>query len=248
MGDHTPPETDPDSAADADTDTDAGLDPETLVETLIDGGVLTVNEETDTARTTTEYEDIRGIYHDSYMSVSDEAFHEAVADAFGFASKERAEERVEALGVTREEFVAYLALDSTLEESYATAELARMAAVVVELGPGTPVPEDIERLDDESYGEFVGAHDRAIVTVWKHHCDPCEAMKDELDAILGEVPDEVAVGGLDGERCPAFRRTYGIDAAPALVLFADGEFREGFTGRATPERVAAACAEVYESS
>jgi hypothetical protein len=236
--------TDADSTP-TDTATDAS-DPEALVEALVDGGVLAIDEMTDTV-TTTEFEDTRGIYHDSYASVPDAAFHEAVAEAFGFDSAERAAERVDALSVTREQFIAYLALDSILEESYTIEERSRMAAVVADLGPGTPVPDAVERLDDDSYEDFVAAHDRAIITVWKHHCDPCEAMKDELDAILDAVPSGVAVGGLDGEECIGFRRAYDIDAAPAMVLFADGEFCEGFTGRATPERVGTACAEAYES-
>jgi thioredoxin-like negative regulator of GroEL len=120
-----------------------------------------------------------------------------------------------------------------------------MAAVVTGLDPETPVPEDIPTLTDESYRAFVADHDRAIVTVWKHHCDPCEAMKDELDDILERIPDGVAVGGIDGEECTDFRSAYGVDAAPAMILFADGELSEGFTGRATPERAAAACAEAY---
>ena len=223
----------------------ASVDPEALVETLVEGGVLSVDEGGVT--TTPEFEDVRGIYHDSYMSVDDNAFHRAVADVFAFESTETAAEQVEALGATREQLVAYLALSDHLDGSYTTEEIARMAVVVTELGPGTPVPDDLERLDDDTYGTFVSTHDRAIVTVWKHHCDPCEAMKDELDAILGAIPEGITVGGIDGERCSGFRHAYGIDAAPAMVLFADGEFREGFTGRATPERVAAACAEVYDT-
>lgn len=235
-------------AGDSDPFTATDVDPEAeaLFETLVEGGVLSVDE--DTVTTTSEFEDTRGIYHDSYMSVDNDVFHRAVADIFGFESMEKAAERAESQDVTREQLVAYLALDDHLDGSQTTEELARMAVVITELGPGTPVPDAVETLTDEEYKEFVSAHDRAIVTVWKHHCDPCEAMKEDLDDILDGIPDEVAVSGIDGESCVEFRREYGIDAAPALVLFEDGEFREGFTGRATPERVETACAGVYDSS
>ncbi|WP_435076009.1 thioredoxin family protein [Halococcus sp. AFM35] len=223
-----------------------GMDAERLVAALVDGGVLSLDAD-GTAATTTAFEDTRGIYHDSYASVPESDYHEAVADAFGFESTERAAARIDALGVTREEFIAFLALDSELDEGYSTATLARMAAVVTELDPETPVPEDVETLTDETYPAFVADHDRAIVTVWKHHCDPCEAMKEELDAILERIPDGVAVGGIDGKHAPSFRRAYDVDAAPAMVLFENGELREGFTGRATPDRAAAACVEAYES-
>lgn len=229
-----------DSTATADVDSEA----EALFETLVEGDVLSVDE--DTVTTTTEFEDSRGIYHDSYMSVDDDVFHRAVADVFGFESREAAAERAESQDVTREQLVAYLALDDHLDEAQTNEELARMAVVVTELGPGTPVPDAVETLTDEEYESFVSAHDRAIVTVWKHHCAPCEAMKEDLDGILDAIPDEVAVSGIDGESSSKFRREYGIDAAPALVLFEGGEFQEGFTGRATPERVETACADVYD--
>jgi PAS domain-containing protein len=246
MADHdSPADPKPTEAGSESTETD--LDAEALVAALVDGDVLAVDTGSDTVTTTAAFEDTRAIYHDSYESVPEDVFHEAVADAFGFASAERAAERVEALGVTRAEFVAYLAIDSELDGSQSPATLARMARVVDGVGPGTPVPEDIPELDDESYRAFVEANERAIITVWKHHCDPCEAMKEELDAILDAIPDGVAIGGLDGEQCEEFRRAHGIDAAPAIVLFENEEFREGFTGRATPDRVAAACEEVYDS-
>jgi thiol-disulfide isomerase/thioredoxin len=224
--------------------TNGEMDAERLVAALVDGGVLSVAAD-GTAATTAAFEDTRSIYHDSYASVSESDFHEAVADAFGFESTERAATRIDALDVTREEFIAFLALDSDLDTTYSTAMLARMAALVTELDPETPVPEGIETLTDETYPAFVADHDRAIVTVWKHHCDPCEAMKEELDAILEQIPDGVAVGGIDGDSATSFRSAYGIDAAPAMVLFVDGELEEAFTGRATPERAAAACAEAY---
>lgn len=245
----TADETDTEGAgAGVDTNDDDGADPdaEALLDALVDGGVVAVDSETENVTTTAAFEDTRAVYHDTYADASADRFHESVAEVFGLDSTAAAAERIDELGVTREEFVAYLAIDAHLDRSPPTATLARMARVVSELSPGTPVPDAVTELDDESYAAFVAAHDRAIVTVWKHHCDPCETMKDDLDAILDAVPEGVAVGGLDGERCAAFRRAAEIDAAPALALFADGELEAGFTGRATAERVAAACAEVYD--
>ncbi|WP_079890735.1 thioredoxin family protein [Halococcus agarilyticus] len=230
------------------TGRDTHPDAEALLDALVEGGVVSVDPETTTVTTTTEFEDTRAVYHDTYADSSIERFHGSVAEVFGLDSPEAAAERIDELGVTREEFVAFLAIDAHLDRSPSTAILARMARVVRELGPGTPVPEGVVELDDESYEGFVSSHDRAIVTVWKHHCDPCETMKDDLDAILAAVPDDVAVGGLDGESSPEFRRVSGIDAAPAMALFENGELREGFTGRATPDRVAAACTDVYDGT
>ena len=225
---------------------DTEPDAEALLDSLVDGGVVSIDPETATVTTTAAFEDTHAVYHDTYADSSAERFHGSVAEVFDLDSPDVAAERIDELGVTRDEFVAYLAIDAHLDRSPSTAALARMARVVCELGPGTPVPDAVVELDDQSYEGFVSSHDRAIVTVWKHHCDPCEAMKDDLEGILAAVPNGVAVGGLDGEASPEFRRVTGIDAAPALALFEDGELREGFTGRATPDRVAAACTDVYE--
>ena len=242
--------TDADAPADETNDTapetsrEDEATPEELLSMLVEGGVL-VESEPDTFVTTDDYDATRAIYHDTYTTIPEAEFHESVAEVFGLEDRETAAERVAALSVTRAEFVAYLAIDSELDWSPAPATLARMARVVDNVEPGTPVPDGVVELDDESYRGFVEANERAIVTVWKRHCDPCEAMKDELNEILDAMPEAVSVGGLDGEQCDDFRRAYGIDAAPAMLLFENGEFCEGFTGRATAERVAAACAEVY---
>jgi thiol-disulfide isomerase/thioredoxin len=239
MTDHDPDNT-------ADEAVNGSMDPERLVVALVDSDILSIAAD-GTLVTTATFEDTRGIYHDSYDSVPEHDFHEAVADAFGFESAERAATRIDALGVTREEFVAFLALDSELDDTHSTATLARMAAIVTELDPETPVPEAVERLTDETHSAFVAAHDRAIITVWKHRCGPCDAMKGDLDEVLERIPEGVAVGGIDGEAAPSFRRTYGIDAAPAMALFENGEFLDAFTGRATPERAAAAYETTYGS-
>lgn len=238
--------TDHDPADMANEPVNGSIDSERLVAALVDGGVLSITTD-GTPATTAAYEDTRGIYHDSYASVPERDFHEAVADAFGFESVEQAATRIDTLGVTREEFIAFLALDSELDDTHSIATLARMAAVVIEFDPETPVPESVERLTDETHSAFVATHDRAIVTVWKRRCDPCEAMKSDLDEILERIPEGVAVGGIDGEAAPSFRRTYGIDAAPAMALFENGELLDAFTGRATPERAAAACETAYGS-
>jgi thioredoxin-like negative regulator of GroEL len=59
-------------------------------------------------------------------------------------------------------------------------------------------------------------------------------MKEDLDEILERVPDGVAVAGLDGESVPSFRLAYGVDSAPAVLAFRDGELVESLTGQRSP--------------
>ena len=69
-----------------------------------------------------------------------------------------------------------------------------------------------------------------VVTVWRRQCEPCRALKAHLDTLLDAFPDGVPVVGVDGEEVPTFRRRYEFDAAPAVLLFADGELVESIQG------------------
>ena len=212
------------------------------IDALCAEGVLVHDEETDMLATTDDFEDDRHIYYDTYLSVDDEEFHRSVAEAFDLESATAAAERVERLDVTREEFATYMTLYARLD-GYDTATLAEMASLVVEVGPQSPVPDAVTALDDESYAAFVSEHDRAVVTVWKRGCAPCEGMKSELDEIRDVLPE--AVGGLDGEQCPEFCKTYEVNAAPAVVFFEDGEALDVVTGRTSPGPLAERAADLY---
>ncbi|MBX0324127.1 thioredoxin family protein [Halomicroarcula sp. F13] len=216
--------------------------PEEMLETLVEEDVVTVDPETDLVSTTDEFESHRSVYYDTYLTMPDAEFHESVADVFGLPSAEAAAERVAELEVSREEFATFLTLRSRLE-GYDQSELTVMAQLATEAGPSTPVPDGVEHLDDDTWAEFVD-RDRAIVTVWKMFCDPCEAMKDELDDVLATF-DGIPVGGVDGEQCPEFCRSVGVNAAPGFVFFEDGEPIEIVTGRTDPDALAARADEVY---
>ena len=219
-------------------------DPEQLFETMVESEVLAVDTD-DVVTTTEEFEKVADLYHDIYTDLSEAEYHRSVAEAFGLESPEAAQEAIEDLGVDREQFVAYLSLNSYLEGEFSPDELAQMAAVVVEVGPASPVPQAVEEIDDESYEAFLGEHSEAIITVWRRGCAPCEAMKEDLPEILKAVPEGVHVAGIDPVAPSAFRREFRVDVAPAVVLFRDGEEVERFTGRTDPETLADAFDDAY---
>lgn len=214
------------------------------IDTLVAEGVLDHDEETDELTTTDEFQADLHVYYDTYLEVDERTFHETVAEAFDLESPEAAAEHVERYDVTRRELATYLALFARLD-GYGVGDLAEMATLVVEVGPKSPVPAAVEEVDDESYESFVADHDRAIVTVWKRGCAPCEGMKAEFDEILAGLPDDAPVAGLDGEGCPEFCRTQEVNTAPAVVFFADGERIDAVTGRTSPGPLADRAAEVY---
>ena len=222
---------------------DDGLSPEERLEILEAEAVVTTDAD-DAVYLTKEFESTRGIYHDSYIDVDEAEYHQAVADVFRIDPEEAAE-RVDELGVTREQFIALLALNSHIEGEYPLTERAHMAMMISDLAPESPIPDAVIELDDDSYGEFLAEHDRAAITVWKLFCSPCDRMKDELDGTLASFPDGVAVAGIDGEDAPSFRREFEVEAAPSVLFFEDGECVESLRGYQPPEAIEAACSDVY---
>ncbi|QAU11934.1 thioredoxin [Halorubrum sp. BOL3-1] len=225
----------------ANSDVD-GLSPAERLDALESEGVVSVDGEEVTL--TLEFGSTRGIYHDSYAHVEEAEYHRAVADVFGI-NPEEADERIDELGVTRDQFVALLALNSHVDGEYPLVERANMAMLITDIAPPSPVPADGPEIDDDSYGPFLDGHERAAVIVWKRFCDPCDRLKGDLDEAESAFPDDVAVAGIDGEATTEFRREFGVEAAPSVLLFEEGERRESLRGYHSPGDIADACADVY---
>lgn len=219
-------------------------------ELLLDTGVL-VEEDTGLA-VSESYDAERGVYHDTYADADDETFHGTLADLFDMTVEEAAERAAE-LGITREELVAYLSLRGYFKRQAPDTEvshdeLLHLAAIVAGVSAVSPVPDAMPELGDEDYAAFLEEHPDAVLFVWRLHCEPCDAMKADIDEILDRVPDGVAVAGIDGESVTDFRREFDVDAAPATLTFADGELVECVTGRGTPDQVAALFDEAFGQS
>ncbi|MDS0298217.1 thioredoxin family protein [Halogeometricum sp. S1BR25-6] len=230
----------------ADAPANGRADPEAALDRLLELGAVT--EDADgTLATTAAFENDRRIYRDTYDYMGREGVADTVADLFG-VDRDEAHSLLDSGEVTTEDVVAYLAVRSFADEPLGTAEHAMMAELLVRIGPGTPVPDVIEVVDDATYEAFLAEHPDAVVTVWKHHCDPCEAMKGDLDAILDAVPDGVAVAGVDGAEADAFRRAFGVDAAPAVLCFRDGVLEALETGRKRPAELATLFETVWTSA
>jgi thiol-disulfide isomerase/thioredoxin len=209
-------------------------------EFLLDSGVLV--EADDDLVVSEAYDAERGVYHDTYVDADDESFHETLADLFDM-SVEEAAEQVEELGITREQLVAYLSLRGYFKRQAPDIEvehdeLLHLAVLVAGVEPVTPVPDAMQEIGDDDYESFIETNGDAVIFVWRLHCDPCDAMKADLDEILDRVPERVAVAGVDGESVAEFRREFDVDAAPATLTFTDGELVDCVTGRGTPDQVA----------
>jgi len=209
--------------------------PEAALDRLIAAGVV-IEHDDGTITTDPAFEDARRVYADTYGDCTDEVFQQTIADLFGLEPAAAAD-RIEETGVTRDELVAFLTLQSVLEASPDTEVLATMSRVVVAVEPSSPVPRSLRTLGDDEYESFLETHPNALLTVWKQGCAPCDAMKADLDAIVAAVPDEVAIAGVDGDAVPQFRRAFDVTAAPSVVVISDGAHAETASGRQSPAAV-----------
>jgi hypothetical protein len=196
-------------------------DPEALFDTLVEERVLAVGETG--VRTTDEFDDTHAVYHDSYVGVDETEFHEAVAATFGLSDRHAAAELVAERGVSRAEFITYLAVESHVNDDGSAEDLAAMAGMVSEVVPDSPVPAELADVTDAP-AALLETEERVLVSVWKRFCDPCEATKADLDTILDATPDDAALAGIDGEVAIEFCEAHAVESAPGFVL-ADGDDR-----------------------
>jgi hypothetical protein len=211
-------------------------EPEAALNRLIQLDIVVENDD-GTLATTTEYEDIRRIYHDTYMDAPRDRIITTITDIFDVEESD-AITRLEEDIVSRADIISYLAIDSYTDRALDPATHAMMVEVVKRIDPESPVPDAITELTDESYDSFITEHSDALVTVWKRRCDPCRAVKSDLDTMLEAIPSDVAVAGIDGENAPSFRRKSEVSTAPAFIQYKDGEQCSVKTGRQSPDAVA----------
>jgi thiol-disulfide isomerase/thioredoxin len=218
-------------------------DTDALLDHLIAAGVV-VEHDDGTLETTAEYEETRSVYHDTYAGISEAEFRQTLVEVFDL-DPETADEEIEEQGVTRGELVAFLALQSFLDDPPDHLRLAMLARLTATIGPASAVPPALREIDDEEYESFLADHPDAVVTVWKTGCAPCDAMKAGLEEILAVVPEDVALAGIDGGAVSKFRREFEVNAAPAVLYFRDEELVESESGRRTAEQLDGRFTEIY---
>jgi len=220
---------------------------ETLVDALFDYEVL-VEEDDGTVRTSEAFEHRRSINNDTYLDMDGATLEAAVSDAFDVPEAE-AREQLAAEELTPEAFSTFFALKGHVDDlDRAPPEpgmLAAMAEVVVEVEPKSPVPPELPTLDDDGYREFIDDARDAVIIVFKRECEPCEATKDNLQAIAAAAPETTAFAGVNAADVPGFLGEFGVEAAPTSLIFADGELAASLRGHRPIDTYQETFAEVY---
>lgn len=220
---------------------------ETLVDALFDYEVL-IEEEDGTVRTSEVFEHRRSINNDTYLDMDEETLEAAVSDVFDVPAPE-VHEQLEAESLTPEAVSTFFALKGHVDELDRDQPdpglLAAMAEVVVEVEPKSPVPPELQTLDDEGYRDFIDDAGDAVIIVFKRECEPCEATKDNLQAIAAAAPDSTVFAGVNAADVPGFLREFEVEAAPTSLIFVDGELAASLRGHRPIDTYQETFAEVY---
>lgn len=97
--------------------------------------------------------------------------------------------------------------------------------------PRSFLPVHGDRLD-----AFLRVYPTAVVYVWLDDCEPCDLMRDELDGVFAEPPDDVGLFAVYG---PDYARElfdgYDVQGGPATLFVLDGEVDSRLYGAHPPE-------------
>lgn len=105
----------------------------------------------------------------------------------------------------------------------------------------------IRPVDAQHFDEEVLAADRVVlVDVWAEWCPPCHRIAPELEAVAGELVDQLEVRSLDQDAFPEIGRRFGVMSLPTLLLFRDGELVHRLVGARSRARLREELADVMD--
>jgi thioredoxin 1 len=94
----------------------------------------------------------------------------------------------------------------------------------------------VEKLTDETFGEFIGNNRVAVVDCWAAWCFPCRFLSPVIDELVNENGG-VAFGKLNVDENRAIPMKYGIMSIPTLLYFRDGKLVDKSVGALPKEEL-----------
>ncbi|WP_255197438.1 hypothetical protein [Halorarius litoreus] len=205
-------------------DADTAVDSGTLLDRLVDGGVVEPADGGDRLRLTDAFTDRL------------DATRATLADLDSAARRETLSEHVEApaevdavLDVSdhdEEILVEYLAVaDHVAQLSHA--DRLRVLPVVDALRRDPPADHGSPAAFTPVHGDrlplLLRVHPEAVVYVWLDDCTDCDQMRATLDELFEAAPDDVAFFSVYGPDAPRIlQERYGVPGGPATLFIHEG--------------------------
>ena len=211
------------------------MNPDQILERLVAAGVLVETAGGESLALGEPFREARGRHLQAVDALDDDDLDEALEEVAGgrIHLPEDRQGQVETIATCR-------ALAECDEESTVDERL-KLLPVIDRFSDPTArsegAPESFTPVAGRQLLTLLRTSRRAIVYVWRDDCDPCDTMREELDAVFPEPPDDVALLAVFGPDYPDAMDELEVVGAPTTLFVHRGDVDVRLHGAQYPEAI-----------
>jgi len=209
---------------------DATVEPESILSSLAAAGV--VHDDGEEVTLTESFRGQRAEIRETIAGEDDSPVSSSVETALQAAATEVDRELRATAG-------AVAAATGLEPEAVAGAALA--LGRIEEPAPTHGVPDGFTPIRGEEIAAFLERHPTAIVYVWGDDCEPCEAVRSDLEEMQerGTIPDSMGLAAVYGDQCQQLLGDrFDVTVAPTTLFCAGGRVDSRLIGAHHQETLA----------
>jgi thiol-disulfide isomerase/thioredoxin len=98
-----------------------------------------------------------------------------------------------------------------------------LGSLMNEMEKTAGVPDLFIPVSGEALPPLLTMYDRAIVYVWRHDCDPCDLVREDLEVLCTPSPEDVVLLAVDGPDSAEFlQKEYEVAGGPTVLFVKNG--------------------------
>lgn len=126
------------------------------------------------------------------------------------------------------DFVAYFLETTTRVEGLTLEEYVKTTATVQQLDGALPpsdgTPDGFFQVAGQQLEPLLQLNEKAVVYIWREDCDPCDLVREDLEAVLEDTPGDIALLSVYGPDCAKhLHEAYGVVGAPTVLFVRQGD-------------------------
>ncbi|HPD19779.1 MAG TPA: thioredoxin [Candidatus Pacearchaeota archaeon] len=88
----------------------------------------------------------------------------------------------------------------------------------------------MEKITDENFEKIINSAKPVLVDFYTDWCPPCKMLSPLLEELKEELAHKVDIVKMNIDENPVTANKFGIDRIPTVMLFSQGELKDGFIG------------------